>query len=129
MNRDEIEAFVLGIYDARVEGGMGALAGIFADDAKFQIAGSPEHSMLAALAEGHEAVMGLLQTIVDTLELENFTLLDLLVEDNKVAVRWRATFRHVTSGETYPSELADFIEIRDGKVVSYTEFLDTALAG
>jgi ketosteroid isomerase-like protein len=129
MNRDEIKAFVLQIYDARVEGDMDALAAVFADDAKFQIAGSPEHSMLATAVEGHEGVMGLMQTIVDSLDLENFTILDLIVEDNKVAVRWRATVHLVTSGDTYPTELADFIEIRDNKVVSYTEFLDTALAG
>jgi len=129
MNRDEIKAFILGIYDARVEGDMDALAGIFADDATFQIAGSPEHSLLATVAESHEGVMALLQTIVDTFELENFTILDLLVEGNKVAVRWRATVHQVTSGETNTSELADFIEIRNGKVVSFIEFLDTALAG
>jgi ketosteroid isomerase-like protein len=129
MNRDGIEAFVLGLYNARVTGDMDVLAGIFAGDATFQIAGSPGHSLLATVAEGHEGVMALLQTIVDTLELENLTILDLLVEDNKVAVRWRATVHQVTSGEIHTSELADFIEIRNGKVVSFIEFLDTALAG
>ena len=129
MNRDDIEAFVRSLFDARVYGDLETLSEAFADNATFQIAGSPEHSMLAALAEGHESVMALFQTIVDSLELEDVTLLDLLIEGNKVAVRWRATVRHVTSGDTHTSELADFIEIRDAKVVSFTEFLDTALAG
>lgn len=129
MNRDEIEAFVLGIYDARVEGDMEALSKAFADDAKFQIAGSPEVSMLATSIEGHEGVMSLIQTIVDSFALEDFTILDLVMEGGKVAVRWRATVHLLSSGDTYTTELADFIEIKDGKVASFTEFLDTALAG
>ena len=129
MNRDEIEAFILGLYDARVDGDMETLSKAFAEDAKFQIAGSPEVSMLATFIEGHEGVMSLIQTIVDSFSLENFTILDMVVEGGKVAVRWRATVHLISSGDTYTTELADFIEIKDGKVTSYTEFLDTALAG
>ncbi len=129
MNRDETEAFVRKMYMARVEGDMEALSKAFADDAKFQIAGSPEASMLAAFVEGHEGVMGLIQTIVDSFELEDFTILDMVVEENKVAVRWRATVHRVGAGETYDTELADFFEFQGNKVVSFTEFLDTALAG
>jgi ketosteroid isomerase-like protein len=129
MNRGEIEAFVLKIYDARVEGDMETLSKVFADDAKLQIAGSPEASMLATFTEGHEGVMGLIQTIIDSFELENFTILDLLIDGNKAAVRWRATVTRADTGDTFTTELADFVEIRDNKVVSFTEFLDTALAG
>ena len=129
MNRDEFEAFVLEICDARVQGDMEALSRVFAEDAKFQIAGSPEASMLATFTEGHEGVMGLLQTIVDSFVLENFTILDFLIDGNKAAVRWRAAVTRPDTGETFTTELADFIEIRDHQVVSFTEFLDTALAG
>ena len=129
MNRDETEGFIRKLYAARVGADMEALSQAFADDAKFQNAGSPEHSMLAALAEGHESVMALIQTVVDSFELENFTILDLVIEGNKVAVRWRATVHRIGAGETFETEVADFIEIRDGKVASFIEFLDTALAG
>jgi ketosteroid isomerase-like protein len=129
MNRDEIEAFVLKIYEARVEGDMGTLSEVIADDAKFQIAGSPETSILATMAEGHDEIMGLMQTITDTLALENLAILDLLVDGNKAAVRWRTKITRADTSDTFTTELADFIEIRDSKVVFFTEFLDTALAG
>ena len=129
MDRGEIEAFVSKIYDARVNGDVETLSKVFADDARFQIAGSPEASMLATFAEGHEGVMGLIQTIVDSFELENFTILDLLIDGNKAAVRWRAAVTRADTGETFTTEIADFVEIRDSRVVSFIEFLDTALAG
>jgi len=129
MDRNETESFIERFYAARVEGDMAALAEAFAGDARFQIAGSPEFSILATTAEGHEGVMALLQTMTDTFVLEDFTILDLLIDRATVAVRWKATVNVVTSGQTYETELADFIEMKDGKIVSFVEFLDTALAG
>ena len=129
MDRSEMEAFIEKFYAARVEGDMTALGESFAGNARFQIAGSPEFSMLAALAEGHEAVMGLMRTIVDTLALEDFAILDRVIDGSKAAIRWRATVHLVTSGQSYTTELADFLELEDGQLVSCTEFLDTALAG
>jgi ketosteroid isomerase-like protein len=129
MDRNEIEAFVRTLYAARVGGDMQALGRAFAGNARFQIAGSPEVSMVATVIEGHDGVMALMQTMVDTFVLEDFAILDLVIDGNKAAVRWRATIHQGASGQTFTTELADFIEIADGKVVSFIEFLDTALAG
>jgi len=128
MDRSETEAFIRQLYAARIDGDLAALGKAFAENAKFQVAGSTDFSMLATVAEGHDGVMGLLQTMVDSLALEDFTILDLLIDGDKAAVRWRATVHLVTSGQTLSTELADFIEIADGKVVAFIEFLDTALA-
>jgi ketosteroid isomerase-like protein len=128
MDRTEIEAFVRKLYAARVDGDIDALSQLFAEDAVFQIAGSPEYSMLASLAEGHETVMSLMRTIVDTFSLSDVAILDLLVDGNKAAVRWRATVHVMTTGQTVTTEIAAFIEIVGGKVVSLIEFVDTALA-
>jgi ketosteroid isomerase-like protein len=128
MDRSEIEAFVRRLYAARVDGDMDALSQAFAENAKFQVAGSPEYSMLASLAEGHETVMSLMRTIVDTFSLSDVAILDLLVDGNKAAVRWRATVNVMTTGQTITTQIAAFIEIADGKVVSLIEFVDTALA-
>jgi ketosteroid isomerase-like protein len=128
MDRTEIEAFVRKLYAARVDGDIDALSQLFAEDAVFQIAGSPEYSMLASLAEGHEMVMSLMRTIVDTFSLSDVAILDFLVDGNKAAVRWRATVHVMTTGQTVTTEIAAFIEMANGKVVSVIEFVDTALA-
>lgn len=128
MGRSEIEAIVKTLYDARVDGDIDALSQLFAENAKFQIAGSPEYSMLASLAEGHETVMSLMRTITDTFALSDVAILDLLIDGDKAAVRWRATVQVMTTDQTVTTELAAFIKIADGKVVSLIEFVDTALA-
>lgn len=129
MDRSETERFIKSLYVARVDGDLAALSAAFAEDAVFKIAGSPEVSMLATTAEGHEAIRTLLQTMTDTFVLEDFTILDLLVAEGQTAVRWRATVNVVTAGQTYETEVADFIELKDDQVISFVEFLDTALAG
>ena len=129
MDRSEIETVVKKLYAARVDGDMEALAEAYAGNITFQIAGSPENSILATVAEGHEEVMGVMQTMSDTLVLEDFAILDLVVDGNKAVVRWQATVHQPASGQAVTTQLADFIEIEDGKVVSFIEFLDTALAG
>lgn len=129
MDRSETESFIKNFYAARVDGDMEALGAFFAPGATFTVAGSPEFSILATTAEGHEAVMTLFQTMTDSFALEDFAILDLLVDGGKAAIRWRASVNVITAGQTYDTELADFLEIEDGKVVSFTEFLDTALAG
>jgi len=128
MDRSGIEAFVKKLYAARVDGDMDALSQAFAENATFQIACSPEYSMLSSLAEGHETVMSLMRTIVDTFSLSDVAILDLLIDGNKAAVRWRATVNVMTTGQTVTTEIGAFIEIADGKVVSLIEFVDTALA-
>jgi ketosteroid isomerase-like protein len=129
MDRSETEGFIKRFYAARIAGDMAALSDAFAEDARLQVAGSPEFSILATTAEGRDSVMALLQTMTDTFALEDFAIRDLLIEGGRAAVRWKAAVNVITAGQTYETELADFIELKDGKIVSFTEFLDTALAG
>lgn len=129
MDRSETETLIKQFYAARVGGDMEALGALFADGAKFTVAGSPAFSILATAAEGHEAVLSLLQTMTDSFVLEDFAVLESLIDGNKAAVRWRANVNVITAGQTYETELADFFVVEGGKLTSVTEFLDTALAG
>ncbi len=69
MDRKEAEEFVRQLCAARVDGDMAALAEAVAEDARFQVAGSPEASMLATFIEGHDGVMALIRTMVDSFAL------------------------------------------------------------
>ncbi|BAQ17071.1 nuclear transport factor 2 family protein [Methyloceanibacter caenitepidi] len=129
MDSTDMEAFLRGFYAARIEGDVEAVGAMFADDARFRIVGSPEFSMLATSVHGREAIMGLFRTISDSFGLDEFSMEDLLVDGNRAAIRWSARVQNITSGDTFTTELADFIEIDGGKIISLNEFLDTALAG
>lgn len=129
MDSSEFEAFLKNFYAARIEGEVAAIGAMFADDARFRIVGSPEFSMLATQVQGREGIMSLFQTISDSFGLDAFSMEDLLMDGNKAAVRWSARVQNITSGDSFTTELADFIEIDGGKIISLSEFLDTALAG
>ncbi|ODR98760.1 hypothetical protein AUC68_06000 [Methyloceanibacter methanicus] len=129
MDSSEFEAFLKSFYAARIQGEVEALGAMFADDAQFRIVGSPEFSMLATSVQGREGITGLFGTIADSFGLDEFAIEDLLMDGNKAAVRWSARVQNITSGDTFTTELADFIEIDGGKIISLSEFLDTALAG
>ena len=129
MDITEFEALLKTFYAARIGGEVEAVGAMFAEDAQFRIVGSPEFSMLATTVKGREAITGLFRTISDSFGLEAFSIEDLLIDGNKAAVRWSARVQNITSGETFTTELADFIEIDGGKIISLSEFLDTALAG
>ncbi len=52
----------------------------------------------------------------------------MVVDLPKVAVRWRVDVRSRATGQSARTELCDMIEMRDGKIASYTQFFDSALA-
>ncbi|MEM7398588.1 MAG: nuclear transport factor 2 family protein [Pseudomonadota bacterium] len=129
MNSSEFEAFLKSFYAARIEGEVEAAGAMFADDASFRIVGSPEFSMLATSVQGRDGITGLFRTISDSFGLDEFSMEELLMDGNKAAVRWSARVQNITSGESFTTELADFIETDGEKIISLSEFLDTALAG
>ncbi|HML92536.1 nuclear transport factor 2 family protein [Methyloceanibacter sp.] len=129
MDRSAFEGVLKSFYAARVAGEPDELGEMFAENAKFQIAGSPEYSMLATKVQGRDGIVSLFRTIADSFGLEDFAVQDMLIDGNKAAVRWTARVQNITAGDSFATELADFIEIENGKIISLNEFLDTALAG
>jgi ketosteroid isomerase-like protein len=43
-------------------------------------------------------------------------------------VHWRVKVRSSVTGETADTQLIDIVEVKDGRIVSFVEFCDTALA-
>jgi ketosteroid isomerase-like protein len=125
-DRSEIESLIKSLYAARVAGDIDTIGAIFAQDATFKVAGSPEASPMATTAKGHSAIMSLMQGMIDSFELSDFSILETLIDGDKAAVRWQATVHHVGTAQSFATELADFIEVSNNEIVSFIEFLDTA---
>jgi len=126
--RREIEVLVRGLCAARVAGDMDTLRQGYADTATFRIAGSPAWGPLSAPLDGHAAIMARFESNIASLPLGDFAILDLVVEGNQAAIRWRATVRDVGTKDDATTEVAQFLEVENGKVISLVEFLDTAFA-
>ncbi len=127
-NRQAIEDLLEELYAARVRGDLKALRKLFAGTATFQVAGSEQASPLATLVKGNPGIMDLLQDMIFTFELSDFTIVEMLIDGGSAAVRWQATVHHTGTDQVFTTELADFITFEGGKVSAFVEFLDTALA-
>ena len=120
-DRLETERLLRGLYAARVSGDLERVCGTFDPEAKFQIAGSSHASLLAMTAYGVEEFRPLLTIMIKSFRLRDLDILSLLVDGTKAAVHWRVKIYSKMTGETLLTELIDMIEVRTGRIVSFTE--------
>jgi ketosteroid isomerase-like protein len=125
--RQAIEDLLEELYAARVRGDLDTVARLFAANATFQVAGSDRASPMPTFVKGNAGIRSLMQGMIADFEVSDFTVLEMLI-DGPSAVRWQATFHYTKTGRMFTTELADFITVANGQVVSFIEFLDTALA-
>jgi ketosteroid isomerase-like protein len=126
--RQAIEDLLEELYAARVRGDLDAVVKLFAANATFQVAGTDDASPMPTLVKGNAGIRSLMQGMIVNFEVSDFTVIEMLIDGPSAAVRWQATFLYTKTGRMFSTELADFITVANGKVVSFVEFLDTALA-
>jgi ketosteroid isomerase-like protein len=122
--RSEIHCLLQELYAARVRSDLDGLCRIFSAEATFRIAGISRHvSPIAVTAVGIREIREWLTLLLKTFQVNDQVIIAMIVENDRAAVHWRAKIYSRISGNTVPTELVDLVEVRDGKVVSYTEFL------
>jgi ketosteroid isomerase-like protein len=121
--RVEIERLLLELYAARVRGDLAAVCATFTHDAHFQVAGASSNaSPIAMNALGISEFRPLLAIMLKSFKLSEQEILAMLIDGAKAAVHWRARVHSRITGSTVLTELIDVVEVRDGRIGSYTEF-------
>lgn len=120
--RVKIERLLHGLYDARVNGDLGALCRSFSSDAVLRFSGAGQAGPTLVAAIGIGEFRPLLSLMIKSFKLREWTLLSMIVDNDKAAVHWRARIHSLITGVTTPTELVDLVAVRDGRVASYTEF-------
>jgi ketosteroid isomerase-like protein len=92
------------------------------------MAGSSQMSPVAMRVEGAEPFRSALQGMCQTFIVEDHQVVSILVDGDRAAVHWRATFRSSVTGDRLKSDLCDVVKFRDGRIASFLEFCDTAAA-
>jgi ketosteroid isomerase-like protein len=127
-DRAQIERTLREAYAARKRGDLEALSQYFTPHARFQISGS-NASPVARKVVGAAEFRPLLGGLIQTFELLDYTIVSLLIDGQQAAVQWHAKMRSSVTGQTFETDLFDLIEMEDGRIASFLEFCDTALAG
>ena len=121
--RLETERLLLALYAARVRGDLAAVCSTFADDAIFQVAGASSNaSPISMRAIGVGEFRPLLAIMLKTFKLSEQTILAMLIDGAKAAVHWQAKIHSRITGTTVLTELVDVVEVKNGRIASYTEF-------
>ena len=127
-DRNHMEQTLREAYAARQRGDVEGILKLFTPDARFIMAGSPQTSPVAMRVEGAEPFRTALAGMIKTFLIEDHQVVNIVIDGDRAAVHWRATFRSAVTGDILKSELCDLIEFRDGRIASFREFCDTAAA-
>ncbi len=128
MTRDEMLKLMGDGYIARVNGDVDKVLAVFTPDAKFTLNAAPPQPTVSVMTEGSGGMRTALSLLVDAFEFKDLKIVDSVVEGSKAAIRIRFTVTSRATGKSAVTESLDLIEFRDGKVASYTQFFDSAIA-
>ncbi len=121
-DRVQIERLLQTLYAARVGGDLDTLCRTFADDAKFRIAGASDGKPISISAVGTIQIRTWLNMMIKTFRMTDQSTVSIVIEGAKAAVHWRCTIHSKITGTVIPTDLVDLVEVRDGRIASYTEF-------
>jgi ketosteroid isomerase-like protein len=126
-DRRQIEELLRALYAARLEGSLERLCACFSPDARLRIAGSSNGKPIAIAATGISQIRPWLGILVKTFRLSGYQPLSLTIEGARAAAHWRVDIHSKITGAMVSTELVDLIEMRDGRIGSYTEFFVPSL--
>ena len=127
-DRSQIERLLKEAYATRKRGDVDGILRLFSVDAHFQMAGSISASPMPLRTAGVTEFRTVLERLIRTFEWVDQDIMCMLIDGPRAAVHWRGKIRSSVTGETVDTELVDIVEVKDGRIVSFIEFCDTALA-
>jgi ketosteroid isomerase-like protein len=127
MTRVEIEQLIRAVYAARVAGDIDAIMPMMAPDVHFALAGDPTASPVAGRLVGIDQLRPQLAQLIKGFKFNRYDITTLVVEGSTAAVCAKANITSAATGATVDMELADFIEVKDGRIASFVQFCDTAM--
>ncbi len=128
MNRDQMLEVMREAYAARVSGDVDRILSTFASNATFKLNASAPQQTVALATQGMSGMQNALAQLVDAFAFETCDIVDSVVEGSKAAIRIRFKVRSHKTGKVAVTESLDLVEFQDGKIASYTQFFDTAIA-
>jgi ketosteroid isomerase-like protein len=124
----DVDKLIRDAYAARRLGDVDAVLACFTDQPVFAIAGSTDASPVACRADCSNSLRNALTQLVSAFEFVDQDIRSILVDGDKAAVHWHGRIRSSRTGEEADTEVLDLIRVENGKIASFTQFCDTALA-
>jgi ketosteroid isomerase-like protein len=120
--RAAAERMIRELHTARIAGDLAGMCRLFADNGRFEIAGASADKPIAIRANGIAEFRPWLAMMTKVFRLSDYTLLSLVVEWPRASAHWRVNIYSKVTGVTVATELVDLVELRDGRIQTYSEF-------
>ena len=116
------ERIIQDLHAARVAGDLAAMCRLFSEQGHFRIAGASADKPIAISADDLAGFRPWLAMLVKAFRITNYELLSLVIESPRATAHWRADIFSKITGVTVPTELVDLVELKDSRIVAYSEF-------
>ena len=101
--------------------------GFVSEDVRFgSIAGGAEPLGFTGPRSNREAVRSYFDGLLAEFEMIHYTVHDYVAQGDMVFVRCTTSWKNRKTGKTFETPKADFWRLRDGKIVEFYEYYDTA---
>jgi uncharacterized protein len=117
--------FVKGLYAAFKRGDVQMQLDALTESTTWQLYG-PEDFQLCGLRTGKQQILDFLQTLMTTLDVKSSEQHRFIGEGDTIVVLGTVHSVVRATGKHFKSEYAHVIKVKDRKMLSYREFLDTA---
>ena len=114
-------------YDNFKRGDIQAVLGLFSEDIEWRLPDIP-NVPFGGVRHGREQVAQFFASLADSQEVQQFDPQEYIAQGEKVVARGHYAWRVKSTGRTYEGDWAHVFTVRDGKVVAFHEYTDTAAA-
>ena len=121
----ETRAAVDALYRAYTGHDFESFADMLHEDIDWVIHGPIDVVPFAGLRRGRAAVLQAIGGIVESYGLERHTIEVLLVAGDRAALMADVSFRQRATGRTLRFRVANFLRIKDGRLIEFREFADS----
>ncbi|PTM93379.1 nuclear transport factor 2 family protein [Mycoplana dimorpha] len=127
-DRSELERTAQALYQARNDNDVDAMMSFVDPDASFHIAGNYRLGPLTHVVDGAAEIRARFSDLVEAWDLSGMDYDSMYVDGDTVLVHRTGSVRYIADDSRFPTEILDKLTFRDGRIVAFTEFVDTLMA-
>jgi ketosteroid isomerase-like protein len=127
LSKEEMIALCHDLISFRMKGDFKQVLSHFAPDCRFRLAGSSGVNPLSSVCIGHQQILEKIKTMNVLIEYCDIKPVAYVVDDDQFVVRWVGRWRNRGTGPAEDLEGVAHVRFRDGLIIDYTNFVDTAV--
>ncbi len=125
MNEQENTKLAQQVYENFKTGDIKALLKLLSEDIEWQLP-EIENVPFGGKRRGHEEMGEFFASLVDTQEVQHFDPREFIAQGDKVVALGHYAWRVKSTGRAFGGDFAHVFTVRDGKVIRFHEYMDTA---